>query len=110
MITAKDPYPFSGKDLTESIHTNSLSRAVTKLYSRHKEEFAGPFTLRDIRRTCKTLMGVAGISKEIRDRIQGHAFSDVSSKHYDRYDYFKEKQAALSIWATWLMVEAKVGV
>ncbi|KAL0630317.1 hypothetical protein Q9L58_010836, partial [Maublancomyces gigas] len=76
MITAKDAYPFSGKDLTESIHTNSLSRAVTKLYSRHTKEFSGPFTLRDIRRTCKTLMGVAGISKEIRDRIQGHAFSD----------------------------------
>lgn len=108
MITAKDAYPFSGKDLTESIHTNSLSRAVTKLYSRHKEEFAGPFTLRDIRRTCKTLMGVAGISKEIRDRIQGHAFSDVSSKHYDRYDYFKEKQAALNVWAAWLESDAKV--
>lgn len=108
MITAKDAYPFSGKDLTESIHTNSLSRAVSKLYSRHKKDFAGPFTLRDIRRTCKTLMGVAGISKEIRDRIQGHAFSDVSSKHYDRYDYFKEKQAALDVWAAWLESEAKV--
>ncbi len=110
MITAKDAYPFSGKDLTESIHTNSLSRAVSKLYSRHKKDFAGPFTLRDIRRTCKTLMGVAGISKEIRDRIQGHAFSDVSSKHYDRYDYFKEKQAALDVWAAWLVKEAKVVV
>lgn len=108
VITAKDAYPFSGKDLTESIHTNSLSRAVTKLYSRHKDEFTGPFTLRDIRRTCKTLMGVAGISKEIRDRIQGHAFSDVSSKHYDRYDYFKEKQQALDVWAAWLVKDAKV--
>jgi len=55
-------------------------------------------------------MGVAGISKEIRDRIQGHAFSDVSSKHYDRYDYFKEKQAALDVWAAWLVKEAKVVV
>lgn len=108
MITSEDPYPFSGKDLNESIHTNSLSRAVTKLYSRHKKEFAGPFTLRDIRRTCKTLMGVAGISKEIRDRIQGHAFSDVASKHYDRYDYFKEKHAALNVWAAWLESEARV--
>ncbi len=108
MITADNPYPFSGKDIQQSIHTNSLSRAVTKLYSRHKEDFAGPFTLRDIRRTCKTLMGVAGISKEIRDRIQGHAFSDVSSKHYDRYDYFKEKKAALDVWAAWLTTEVAV--
>jgi len=49
------------------------------------------FAPRDIRRGVKTLMGEAGLSKEIRDRIQGHAFSDVSSKHYDRFDYWIEK-------------------
>jgi len=75
---------------------------VTKLYGRHADKFEGPFTLRDIRRTCKTLMGVAGIEKELKDRIHGHAFSDVSSKHYDRYDYFKEKQAGLVRWGAWL--------
>jgi len=47
-------------------------------------------------------MGVAGLSKELRDRIQGHAFSDVASKHYDRYDYFKEKKAGLQRWSAWL--------
>ncbi|STI85422.1 integrase [Escherichia coli] len=52
----------------------------------------------DLRRTCKTLMGEAGISKEIRDRIQNHALNDVSSKHYDRYDYLPEKRRALEIW------------
>lgn len=29
--------------------------------------------------------------KEIRDRIQNHCKKDISSKHYDRYDYFEEK-------------------
>ncbi len=53
-------------------------------------------------------MGVAGISKELRDRIQGHAFSDVSSKHYDRYDYLKEKSQGLEDWATWLVEVAGV--
>jgi hypothetical protein len=43
-------------------------------------------------------MGEAGISKEIRDRIQNHALNDVSSKHYDRYDYLTEKRRALEIW------------
>ncbi len=47
-------------------------------------------------------MGEAGLSKEIRDRIQGHAFSDVSSKHYDRYDNWTEKQAAMKKWERWL--------
>ena len=76
---------------------------MTKLCARHPDTFKTPFTLRDLRRTCKTLMGVAGISKELRDRIQGHAFSDVSSKHYDRYDYLKEKSQGLEDWATWLV-------
>lgn len=95
-------YPFEGKVEGKALHTQSLSRAVTKLYGRHTDKFNGPFTLRDIRRTCKTLMGVAGLSKEVRDRIQGHAFSDVSSKHYDRHDYFKEKQQGLLRWSVWL--------
>ncbi len=60
------------------------------------------FTPRDIRRTVKTLMGKAGISKEIRDRIQNHATHDVSSKHYDRYDYWSEKTKAMKTWERWL--------
>jgi hypothetical protein len=101
-INENGVYPFEGKADGKSLHTQSLSRAVTKLYSRHAGKFNGPFTLRDIRRTCKTLMGVAGLDKELKDRIQGHAFGDVSSKHYDRYTYFKEKKLGLQRWATWL--------
>jgi len=101
-VNENSAFPFEGKAEGKGLHTQSLSRAVTKLYGRHTKKFNGPFTLRDIRRTCKTLMGVAGLSKELRDRIQGHAFNDVSSKHYDRYDYFKEKKAGLLRWSTWL--------
>ena len=107
-IDDKGDYPFVGRYENSSINVQSLSRAVTKLYGRHKEKFNGPFTLRDIRRSCKTLMGIAGLSKELRDRIQGHAFNDVSSKHYDRYDYLKEKRDGLRLWATWLVKVAKV--
>ena len=101
-VSARSVYPFEGKAEGKSLHTQSLSRAVTKLYGRNSRKFNGPFTLRDIRRTCKTLMGVAGLNKELKDRIQGHAFGDVSSKHYDRYTYFKEKKLGLQRWATWL--------
>lgn len=88
--------------------TCNVLRAVTKLYRRHPDKFDGPFTLRDIRRTRKTLMGVAGISKETRDRIQGMPSTMCQFKHYDRYDYFKEKREGLRVWATWLMKVAKV--
>lgn len=60
------------------------------------------FIPRDIRRTVKTLMGKAGIDKAIRDRIQNHSLQDVSSKHYDRYDYLPEKKQALKIWNDYL--------
>ncbi|HCK84805.1 MAG TPA: integrase [Hyphomonadaceae bacterium] len=55
-------------------------------------------TNRDLRRTWKTLAGQAGIGKEIRDRIQNHAMQDVSSKNYDRWDYMREKRAAMETW------------
>ena len=60
-------------------------------------------TARDIRRTVKSRMGEAGISKELRDRLQGHAMQDVSSKHYDRYDYLPEKTAAADQWSNALL-------
>lgn len=75
----------------------SISRATNRFTSEKKNKFE-PFTPRDLRRTCKTRMGELGLSKEIRDRINNHALGDVSSKHYDRYDYLPEKQKALDAW------------
>ena len=55
-------------------------------------------TNRDLRRTFKTLGGKAGLTKEIRDRLQNHSLFDVSSRHYDRYNYLEEKREAMDIW------------
>jgi integrase len=60
------------------------------------------FTPRDLRRTCKSRMGEIGISKLIRDRLHNHALQDVSSKHYDRYDYLPEKRQAMQTWNGYL--------
>lgn len=60
------------------------------------------FTPRDLRRTWKTLAGAAGLSKEVRDRIQNHARVDISSRHYDRYDYLPEKRVAMETWSAYL--------
>jgi len=70
-----------------------------------------PFNARDLRRTWKTLAGEAGISKEMRDKLQNHAQrGDVSSRHYDRYDYLVEKRAAMEKWSAYLglVIEGKV--
>jgi integrase len=62
---------------------DTLSHATEKLCKREPELF-GKFIPKDLRRTAKTVMGRLGVSKEIRDRLQNHALSDVSSRHYDR--------------------------
>lgn len=56
------------------------------------------FTPRDIRRTFKTLAGDMGISAEMRDRLQNHKRPGVSAKHYDRYDYLREKRKIIEQW------------
>ena len=60
------------------------------------------FEPRDLRRTWKTLAGRAGVSKVDRDLIQNHAKSDVSSRHYDRYDSLDEKRDAMRMWEKFL--------
>lgn len=51
------------------------------------------------------LAGHAGLSKDDRDRLQCHAQSDVSSRHYDRYEYLKEKRQAMDKWSDWFRAE-----
>ena len=76
--------------------------SAATLYSfmwRQRESGVIPIvTNRDLRRTWKTLAGKAGVPKEIRDRIQNHAFHDVSSKSYDRWTYMPEKRAGMEQW------------
>ncbi|MGJ5040907.1 tyrosine-type recombinase/integrase [Bradyrhizobium sp. HKCCYLRH1062] len=108
------PVPSVAADLVQSIAPNEHgwffpsamdpTRPVSAgtLYSfmwRQREREVIPIvTNRDLRRTWKTLAGKAGVPKEIRDRIQNHAFHDVSSKSYDRWNYMPEKRAGMAKW------------
>lgn len=76
--------------------TSDHCRPLIKRYV--KETGAEYFEVRDLRRTWKTLTGMAGITKEMRDRLQNHAMGDVSEKHYDRWSYLPEKLAAMEQW------------
>jgi integrase len=98
LIYSRDSkYIFPGRYNEEkAINKTSLAHAIARL------DCVQEFTPRDLRRTVKTRMGEIGIEKSIRDRIQNHALSDVSSKHYDRYDYLQEKRAALLVWEKYL--------
>jgi integrase len=90
---------FPHKDGNRPRDHRSLSQAVSRLCAR--TGFL-KFVPKDLRRTWKTLAGSIGIDLEIRNRIQGHAFQDIGSRNYDRYDYLEEKRAAMQRWTSWL--------
>ncbi|OLO10487.1 hypothetical protein BTW10_14110 [Chromohalobacter japonicus] len=89
----------SPKDRSKHISITALPSALGKYQRTAGIERWAP---RDIRRTVKTVLGQEGVAKGIRDRLHGHAMQDVSSRHYDRYDYLKEKRQAMDVWEKWL--------
>lgn len=44
-----------------------------------------------------------GISAEMRDRLQNHKRPGVSAKHYDKYDYLREKREIIEQWGKKLL-------
>nr|WP_256212261.1 site-specific integrase [Nitrosomonas communis] len=105
--TKNEIYLFPTSNNTGPQKVDGFSQAIDRLL---KKITIDKFTPRDLRRTFKTLTDKAGISKEIRDRLQNHSLQDVSSLHYDKYDYLKEKRAAMNIWNDYLMgILDKVG-
>jgi integrase len=104
-VTGDYEYLFAaskGKTFKEGKHItgNTIAAIIREYCTVHKK--VRKFLGRDIRRTVKTLMGKAGIDKVIRDRVQNHAQQDISTKHYDRYDYMPEKRQALKVWNDYL--------
>lgn len=53
------------------------------------------FQAKRIRSGVETLLASAGVSQEIRGRLQSHGVSGVQARHYDGHDYMAEKRAAL---------------
>ena len=94
-LSGGNEYLFPRPTKTGHFDPNGLSKAIRQYCT--DAEFR-KFVPRDLRRTVKTLSGEIGLSKDIRDRVQNHALNDVSSKHYDRYDYLAEKRIALESW------------
>lgn len=56
------------------------------------------FELRDIRRTCETMLASLGVSKDIRAQLQSHGLGGIQDRHYDMHEYMLEKRATLEKW------------
>lgn len=61
-----------------------------------------PFDLRDVRRTCETMLASIGVSRDIRAQLLSHGIAGIQSAHYDRYSYMTEKRNTLLAWERWL--------
>jgi integrase len=83
---------FPSKNISEPLRYDSLNHAVRRFIA---ASGMASFSPRDLRRTFKTLGGSFGVSLEMRNRLQGHALTDVGSVHYDRYDYLTQKREAM---------------
>lgn len=81
------------------IHVSMPGPRVTEI---SKAIGGDPFDLRDMRRTCETMLASLGISKDIRAQLLSHGISGVQAQHYDRHEYLKEKRGALIKWERYL--------
>ncbi len=98
-VTGSQEHIFAGR-IGKSKWTGKPVRAETVSHVVHQiSTGAGvaKFDLRgDMRRTWKEMAARSGVSFELRNRIQNHAFTDVSSRVYDKYDYLAEKAHAMA--------------
>jgi integrase len=85
---------FSSHGKTQLVDTTPGKRATAICKSMKGEAF----DLRDLRRTCETMLAGMGISKDTRAQLLSHGLSGVQDAHYDRHGYIDEKRAALVAW------------
>jgi len=90
-----------GKDKAQHLEPKLLTRGLQKCLKRFKSLGVAPFTLHDLRRTCRTGLARLKIEPHVAERVLGHAQERLQAT-YDTHAYLDEKRAALERWATHL--------
>jgi len=93
------------------LRLETVSYTVTEIVDAMMKarELRERFELRDLRRTCETMLAALGVSSDVRAQLQSHGLGGVQSRHYDRHSYMDEKRAALQRWGQWLVDVAGAG-
>lgn len=87
--------PFLFASRRGTVHESTPGKRVKEI----SEAMGGEsFDLRDVRRTCETMLAGLRISRDIRAQLLSHGMSGVQAAHYDRHTYLDEKRAALRKW------------
>lgn len=74
--------------------TRSLARCVPRL----RRLGVAPFTLHDLRRTCRTGLSRVGVRPDIAERVLNHSPGRLVAT-YDVHEHLEERRAALERWA-----------
>lgn len=98
-VNAEAPYLFTS-DGKRGLRPETLSAAVAEIAADmvKAKEARERFELRDLRRTCETMLAALGVSSDVRAQLQSHGLGGVQQRHYDRHGYMLEKRAALEKW------------
>lgn len=78
-----------------------LSQSMINVRERFQKRGVEPFSLHDLRRTCRTGLARLKIAPQIAEAVLNHLQPGVV-RVYDRYDYVPEKREALEKWANHL--------
>jgi integrase len=92
------PWVLPSKQRNGPVDAKLLTRGIARCQQRFRELGIAPFTLHDLRRTCRTGMARLGIPPHIAERVLNHAQPKIPGT-YDVHDYLEEKRAALDQWA-----------
>ena len=98
-LPADSPFLFTG-DGKRHVAVETLSHIVAEIVDAMVigKEARERFQLRDIRRTCETMLASLKVSSDVRAHLQSHGLGGVQERHYNRHKYMLEKKAALTKW------------
>lgn len=77
------------------------TRGTARCLKRFAKIGIKPFTLHDLRRTCRTGLARLKVEPHIAERVLNHAQEKIAGT-YDQHDYMDEKRAALDKWGAHL--------
>ena len=97
-LANKSLWVLPAPDIKNPIEPKQLTRAVARHQGRFKKAGIAPFTLHDLRRTCRTGLSKLKIEPHIAERCLNHAQEKIPGT-YDTHDYLEEKRHALDLWA-----------
>jgi integrase len=96
-LAAGSQWVLPAADIKKPLDAKQLTRSVAKCQKRFKALGIAPFTLHDLRRTCRTGLARLSVAPHIAERVLNHAQERIPGT-YDTHDYLDEKRTALEKW------------